>query len=150
VTVDSAGHHLIFFVEPNGCQDVSVSLDGKASPLLDGTQQLTRDIYLAIGVVETPIPRVPPLGPPVRTAVPAITVFEHNQVQAQRVGDRSPGGGTLPQDAAEPLPATDGVLRLVMEPKDRRKPVQVLRWVSMVQHGAHVVFRLDAQTAWKH
>ena len=198
VTVDSSGHHLVFYAQLNGCQDVSVSLDGMASQLLSGTSDLTRDVYHAIGVVETPIPRVPPQGPPVRTPVPPITVLEHDAVQAQRIGDHRRGlsgpqdaasatgsssslrppytglgtavdrgetftvTGTLDQlvawfranpaagtIAAEPLPARDGVRRLVMEPKDRSKPLQVLYWVGMVQHKDHVVFRIDAQTAWK-
>ena len=49
--------------------------------------------------------------------------------------------------AAEPYPAAAGVRRLVMEPTAKRS-VRAMVWVSMVQRGDHVDYRIDAQTAW--
>jgi hypothetical protein len=126
------------------------------------------------------------------------TVFEPNQVAAQRVADTSrsldPAGASIDEQnskspthppyggpgtavdrsmayrvqgtmdqlaawyrahpvvgtvAAEPQPILDGVRRLVMEPKNRSQAVRALVWVSMVQRGDQVVYRIDAQTVWR-
>jgi hypothetical protein len=51
--------------------------------------------------------------------------------------------------AAQPGKDVHGVRRLVLEPKTHPKLVTSLLWVSMVQKGGSVVFRLDGQAAWK-
>jgi hypothetical protein len=198
VAVDFGGRHVVFDIEFSGCSSVQVTSNGHQQPYLSLDPALIKDVYAAVGIIETPIPRAPRPGPPVRTKPPAFTVFEHNQVAAQRVADASrdltPAGasideqnsksparppyngpgravdrsmaysvqGTLDQlvawyrahpvpgtVAAEPQPLVNGVRRLVMEPKDRSAPVRALVWVSMVQRGDQVVYRIDAQTVWR-
>ena len=56
-----------------------------------------------------------------------------------------PWPGTV---AAEPYAARDGVVRLVMEPKSPSRPANATIWVSMVQVGAIVRYRIDAQAAF--
>ncbi|BEP13618.1 hypothetical protein acdb102_19290 [Acidothermaceae bacterium B102] len=56
-----------------------------------------------------------------------------------------PGTGNV---AAEPYTTKHGIRRLDIEPKDRSKPTTANVWISMVQKGPLVVFRIDAQTAY--
>ena len=56
----------------------------------------------------------------------------------------NPGPGNI---AAEPYQQKHGVRRLDIEPKDRSKATHANVWISMVQKGKQVVFRIDAQTA---
>ena len=57
----------------------------------------------------------------------------------------NPGRGNI---AAEPYQEKFGIRRLDIEPKDRTKPTTANVWISMVQKGNQVVFRVDAQTAY--
>lgn len=50
--------------------------------------------------------------------------------------------------AAQPGKIVHGVLRLVMEPKTHPRTVPSLLWVSMLQKGGTVIFRVDGQAAW--
>jgi hypothetical protein len=50
--------------------------------------------------------------------------------------------------AAEPGKVVHGVRRLVLEPKAHPPTVKSLVWVSMLQKGDTVVFRVDGQAAW--
>ena len=50
--------------------------------------------------------------------------------------------------AAEPGKVVHGVRRLVLEPKTHPATVKSLVWVSMLQKGDTVVFRVDGQAAW--
>ncbi|MDX6257280.1 MAG: hypothetical protein QOJ11_3614 [Frankiales bacterium] len=198
LAMEFGGHHVVFTVYFSGCGGVDVTSDSQPQPYLFGPRNLTPDLYAAVGVAITPIPRTPPLGPvPTRRA--AQTLLLHNRVQAQRAGDavvrtllvlpdavetgpvshppwpRYTGAGTLVDRAifrtitgkrddlfnwlrahppagrfaAEPIKSSRGVLVLDMEPRDQTKPVTANIWVSMVQQGAQVVFRVDAQSAWK-
>jgi hypothetical protein len=49
---------------------------------------------------------------------------------------------------SEPGKPVHGVRRLVVEPRDRTVHPAALLWLSMVQSGKQVVFRLDGQAAW--
>ena len=57
---------------------------------------------------------------------------------------RQPRSGNV---AAEPYRAKHGIRRRDIEPKDRSKATTANVWISMVQKGSLVVFRIDAQTA---
>ena len=57
----------------------------------------------------------------------------------------NPGPGNV---AAEPYREKNGIRRLDLEPKDRSKPTTANVWISMMQKGKQVVFRVDAQTAY--
>ena len=92
------GRHVVFSHDFAGCGEVTVTGNGHQLPTLVGSDRLTTDLYAAIGVVETPIPRVPPQGSRVTTPAPRVTVLEHDRVQAQRVGDAAINVGG-PQDA---------------------------------------------------
>lgn len=50
--------------------------------------------------------------------------------------------------AAQPGKTVHGVTRLVMEPKVHPTTVPSLVWISMLQKGDTVVFRVDGQAAW--
>jgi hypothetical protein len=49
---------------------------------------------------------------------------------------------------AEPIPAVRGVRRLILEPLDRTRHPEGLRWISMLGQGGQVLFREDGQAAW--
>ena len=67
LTFAYGGHRTVFDVDVQGCGDVLAKVDRRAPLDLAGDQRLTDDLFLAIGVVKTPIPSVPAQGPPVRT-----------------------------------------------------------------------------------
>lgn len=50
--------------------------------------------------------------------------------------------------AAQPGKTVHGVTRLVLEPRTHPSTVNSLVWVSMLQKGGTVVFRVDGQAAW--
>jgi hypothetical protein len=57
-----------------------------------------------------------------------------------------PPGGYI---AAQPGKTVHGVTRLVMESKAHPATVPSLLWISMLQKGDTVIFRVDGQTAWR-
>lgn len=73
-TVD--GRRIVFSAPLTGCLSVDVSVDGHLQqPLLDGgSEQLTSDVYAAIGVRSTPIPQRPPQPALPRIAPPGLTL----------------------------------------------------------------------------
>jgi hypothetical protein len=101
IGVRFGGRTVTFTDSLSGCGFVEVAANGHPQPYLLGSNQLTIDIYAAIGVTETPIPRVPSQGQPVTTVAPKVSVLEHSKVEAQRVGD-------LAMDVGSPADARDG------------------------------------------
>jgi hypothetical protein len=98
LTFAYGGHRTVFSVDVQGCGDVLAKLDRHPPADLVGDQRLTDDLFLAIGVLKTPVPSVPPQGPPVRTPVPPIAVLQHNAVQAMRVARDFPNRVGPPHD----------------------------------------------------
>ncbi|BEP13047.1 hypothetical protein acdb102_13580 [Acidothermaceae bacterium B102] len=98
LTFAYGGHRTVFDVDVLGCGDVLATPDRRPPVDLAGDQRLTDDLFLAIGVVKTPIPSVPAQGPPVRTPAPAIAVLQHNAVQAMRVARDFPNQVGPPHD----------------------------------------------------